>query len=138
MPGFAIALEATGAFPTSRRIQSQAVEGSYAVHGNHVPNVSRNDVGSQEVYFFRLVQIITTAALGLIAAAAEGAASRLDLYPPQALARVHDKIVPFVVAMGLGHTKSQTRSLEYKGEFRQVAPGFRVHRSAYHGCDVRR
>ena len=106
--------------------------GPYTVHGNHVPNVLRDDVGNEKVDFLRLVQIITTAALGLIAAAAEGAASRLDLYPPHALTRVHDKVVPFVVAMGLGDTKSQTRSLEHKSEFRQVAPGFRVHRSAYH------
>jgi hypothetical protein len=94
MPGFAASFVVT-ASSASQGIKAHADDRRYQFHGNK-PNVSRNDVGNEEVdivgavgqIFIAAATVATGGAVSVTAAEGIGGGHRFHLDSPQTLARI--------------------------------------------------
>lgn len=85
-----------------------------AVTGNDIPNVPRDDVGRQEVYFIGGVSRAAIAtSVDLVALPTPG---RFNLNAQEGLASAEDDVVAIAVPPGLGDAEAHTYGFEHESK----------------------
>jgi hypothetical protein len=144
MPGFAVTL-VVAASSASQGIEAHAEDWRYEFDRNYIPNVSRDDVGDEEVnivggvwhVFIATATVATGGAVSVATAEGIGSGDRFDLYLPQAFPGVEDEVVAFTVSVRLGDAESQVCGFVQKGNFGEFSSLFAGSFSADKGCEWR-
>jgi len=90
--------------------------------GNHVPEVFRDDINSNEVDFAQRVATAPSAALNHVTVIEEKT-SGLDLHPPELVAGIEDEIVALAFSPGFGDTETEARGFGEEDGFGGFASG---------------
>jgi hypothetical protein len=102
---------------------------------DYVPDVDRNEVSDKKVDFLGCVlgALAIAASSGQVVVTVVMVTSRLDLYTPEALARVKDEVVAFAITPGLGDAEAEAGGFVKESELGDFAATFGPERSAHDG-----